>query len=816
MHSKKRASNSRIKKGEVSDLEKAEERSDVPTPEEFFKTYSTADGGFGRPVIFRGAASRWKAIDWTNDDDLLRRFGSERVTGVEHNLKETRAGGQVDGMETFRDFLKAYNNSDIYMVSSVPKKMMKEVEFLPCMTCGGYLNFLDTHNFWMGRGGSKSVVLSLLEDFRASGREVDSICWTAAISSCGAAEQWQVAVALLQELISLKLADQVSWSAAISACDKAKKWPMALALLRSMRGAKLHTDTISYNAAISACGGDALCVAEALFEEMRVATAKPSIVTLGAVMSAREKGGKWEEALDLVGELHQRKEELSGVILGAAISACARGEQWELALQMLWGASMKQNLVVYNTAINACAKGGQWQAALCLLDVAAASRLTPNLISFTSSISATEESSAWSVALALLASAGRACSAAEQDAGLRSAAMRSCAAAGRWQDCLILLGLGHRRNVLLVNTAISACAKGHQWEMAVALLGDMEQLQMAPDLVSYSAAITAAEKSGGNWQVAEALLWSMRAAKLQLDGIGYDALQRAFEVAELDLRHRRLQLASPPQIRCGGTMRGPPRLHFCIFQGDAEGASGWTLQQGSLQNRWDVILDGLLKSVMMDGEWPRDIFASAFVGADAVHISGAVQEQVMPIVGYKDGKAQYQPATFKAFEETLWRSLHSSPSSPSLSTGLAWHRDGRGGDCPEVRRRQLDAVDAMLAETAGAKAIAFSTRRAVQYQDLLSRAARSASCEEPETIYLLLGGAHGFDGKDDVDSSHEDALLQRFRAKLGDDNVMSVRLGSSSRVSKFSLANVVSWLRVEDVQGNLQTLARHIGARAEC
>ena len=27
---------------------------------------------------------------------------------------------------------------------------------------------------------------------------------------------------------------------------------------------------------------------------------------------------------------------------------------------------------------------------------------------------------------------------------------------------------------------------------------------------------------------------------------------------------------------------------------------------GSLQNRWDVILDGLLKSVMMDGEWPRD------------------------------------------------------------------------------------------------------------------------------------------------------------------------------------------------------------------
>ncbi|CAJ1438618.1 unnamed protein product [Effrenium voratum] len=44
------------------------------------------------------------------------------------------------------------------MVSNVPKKMMKEVEFLRCMECGGYLRFLDTQNFWMGRGGSKSVV----------------------------------------------------------------------------------------------------------------------------------------------------------------------------------------------------------------------------------------------------------------------------------------------------------------------------------------------------------------------------------------------------------------------------------------------------------------------------------------------------------------------------------------------------------------------------------------------------------------------------------------------------------------------------------
>lgn len=135
-----------------------EERDDVPEPEEFYKEYCTSDKGSGRPVVFRGAAASWKAMKWSSDEYLLERFGSERISGVEHNLKETRTGGQVDGMVKLRDFLGQYNTTDIYMVSGVPKNMMKEVEFLPCLQCGGYLSFLDTNNFWMGRGGSKSVV----------------------------------------------------------------------------------------------------------------------------------------------------------------------------------------------------------------------------------------------------------------------------------------------------------------------------------------------------------------------------------------------------------------------------------------------------------------------------------------------------------------------------------------------------------------------------------------------------------------------------------------------------------------------------------
>lgn len=136
-----------------------EERADVPEPQEFDEKYCRSDRGNGRPVVFRGAASNMLAVErWATDDLILESHGHEKVTGVEFNLKETRAGGHVEGMDTMGKFLKAYNTSDIYMVSSVPRGMMAEVDFLPSVRCGGYLNFLDTHNMWFGRGGSKSVV----------------------------------------------------------------------------------------------------------------------------------------------------------------------------------------------------------------------------------------------------------------------------------------------------------------------------------------------------------------------------------------------------------------------------------------------------------------------------------------------------------------------------------------------------------------------------------------------------------------------------------------------------------------------------------
>lgn len=135
-----------------------EEREDVPEPREFFDKYSNIDGGHGKPLLLKGAARSMEAMKYASDDFLMEKYASQKISGVEYNLKETRAGGNVKGMKRMKDFLNAYNTSDIYMVSQVPKEMKKDVSFLPCLRCGGYLNFLDVDNLWMGRGGSKSVI----------------------------------------------------------------------------------------------------------------------------------------------------------------------------------------------------------------------------------------------------------------------------------------------------------------------------------------------------------------------------------------------------------------------------------------------------------------------------------------------------------------------------------------------------------------------------------------------------------------------------------------------------------------------------------
>ncbi|CAK0832933.1 unnamed protein product [Prorocentrum cordatum] len=206
----------------------------------------------------------------------------------------------------------------------------------------------------------------------------------------------------------------------------------------------------------------------------------------------------------------------STVSYSAGISACEKGEQWQRALALLsemWEAKLEPDVISYSAGISACEKGEQWQRALALLSEMRQAKMEPN------------SATALGSARARRASSG---------SGLCYNAGISASGKGeQWARALALLSeLREAKlepNVIYCNAGISACEKGEQWQRALALLSEMWEVTLESSVTSYNAGISACGK-GEQWPRALGLLSEMREAKLKPDGIfSYNAVICACE-----------------------------------------------------------------------------------------------------------------------------------------------------------------------------------------------------------------------------------------------------------------------------------------------
>jgi pentatricopeptide repeat protein len=114
----------------------------------------------------------------------------------------------------------------------------------------------------------------------------------------------------------------ISFNAAISACEKGDEWQRALGLLESMGKDIVKLSTVSYSAAISACGkGDAWQHALALFSEVQRCGLQQNRITYTAALSACGVSGQWEWAMALIRNMHRNEFSPSGMNVGAVANA---------------------------------------------------------------------------------------------------------------------------------------------------------------------------------------------------------------------------------------------------------------------------------------------------------------------------------------------------------------------------------------------------------------------------------------------------------------------------------------------------------------
>ena len=207
-------------------------------------------------------------------------------------------------------------------------------------------------------------------------------------------------------------------------------------------------------------------------------------------------GSQWRAALRLLETMPEAGHEPTAYSYNLAQTACMRGGQWRSAIELFESASVR-DVATFSTAIAAHSKLGDADKALETLRAMPAAGVRPNEFSYATTISAV-------------------------------------GAAGRWRDALSLLNemprAGVRANSYCYNAALAALDRGGQAAEAVKLLDRMAGA-MAPDVISYTSAISSCTRVPSMFGAAMGVWERMRAAECPPNAYAYSAVLTACERA---------------------------------------------------------------------------------------------------------------------------------------------------------------------------------------------------------------------------------------------------------------------------------------------
>lgn len=123
-----------------------------PSPEIFLKDFVLKS----KPLVMRAAVNDMPAVRlWSDDYMRAKSAALDPEIMVELGKKETRKGGIA---MQFSEFLKKYNDSDIYYVGPVPSALSDEVILPWPLQCKDYERSFEDNVMWFSSGDTKSVI----------------------------------------------------------------------------------------------------------------------------------------------------------------------------------------------------------------------------------------------------------------------------------------------------------------------------------------------------------------------------------------------------------------------------------------------------------------------------------------------------------------------------------------------------------------------------------------------------------------------------------------------------------------------------------
>ncbi|CAE6917355.1 ACP7 [Symbiodinium sp. CCMP2592] len=322
-------------------------------------------------------------------------------------------------------------------------------------------------------------------------------------------------------------------TAVLSGLGRSLRWPEALRLFRRNQD-RGRGDTALCNSVIRALGeGGCWEQAQQVFAEMQRGIAPPpDIISITSLITACEKGRRWQHAVRLVAHelsggsfagsslcsalvsacaaCHQWEQVLEGlramrgrdwlpspVAISAALAACSRSLHWQMALDLHEAYKLDggpANEAVYGAAVHAAGLGHQWQAALLLQREMMSLSCRPNLVVKNSLLSSLAKLGHWQLAMCVFGELGPS----QPDVISFNTAMSACERGWMWTAALQLFARMRKDRVKITsvscNALLSALEKGQQWSQAISFLDRMQRRRLH-NQVSFNCAASACEKA---------------------------------------------------------------------------------------------------------------------------------------------------------------------------------------------------------------------------------------------------------------------------------------------------------------------------------
>ena len=356
-----------------------------------------------------------------------------------------------------------------------------------------------TFNATISVKGSWQTALGLCHSIPQSELQTTSVSYGAVMTSCEA--NWLCAMCLFRDLEKGLQPSCINYTAAMSVCERAGQWQCALGLFYAMLERQILPNQVCLNVAISACGAQ-WRLASSILLNFPQYSVRPGSTSFGAAISSCESQGAWRAAIGLLQAMPQSIVEPDVICFSATISSCATAGEWQMALRSFDAkveSALQRDTISFSAVITSCEKAALWMRAITLFHSMSECHVRANATSSNAAMSSLQRLGLWCMSLGHLETiAQRNC---EADLISFNTTISTCEKGQRWlYGCKLLaaMRLSVRPNAISLNATMSSFEKASRWRHVLTTLQGLRGDQLELGTIGFNAAITSCERAA-NW-----------------------------------------------------------------------------------------------------------------------------------------------------------------------------------------------------------------------------------------------------------------------------------------------------------------------------